>query len=137
MAFVVTDKHLSAMAAVSGELTEIFEDARYWWLGSVAIEKSDVYAGHAFRSWPRWRYGFNHPVKEGMRLRAQEFTRLDGRPAIGVVLEDPTEGEDIYVGWVRAERSAEAHEWLSKLNAELERLFQLWAAAGKPGATSK
>lgn len=129
------DEHdLVAMAKVAPEIEGLKETASEWWLGLVGVDKSEAYATRAPQTWPRWRDGFNRPVRATMRFRAVRFERAGGGAAVAIILTVPEDDRELWVGWVRGEREAEVVAWVAKLNAELERLHDLWVAAGRPGA---
>ena len=128
----ITREDLVAMAKVAPELDELGETASEWWLGFFGVDKAEAYARVASTTWPRWRDGFSYNVTDTMRLRTEPFAAPDGRPAVGIILTVPEEGYEKYLGWVAGERLERAQQWVDKLNAELDRLRALWAAAGKP-----
>jgi len=124
------------MANLEPELRGIQERAGDWWLGWYAINKSESYAARAATTWPRWRKaGFSHPATApGLAFRAERFTKADGSSALGIIADDPDAGEQVWIGWVSAEREQEADDWVRCFNAEILELQRLWNEAGRVGA---
>jgi hypothetical protein len=125
---------LVVMAKVAPEIEGLKQTAAEWWLGLVGVDKSDGYAVRAQQTWPCWRDGFSHPVQPTMRFRTEAFERAGGGAGIAVILRVPEDDRELWVGWVRGEREGDVKVWVAQMNAELQRLYELWTAAGRPGA---
>jgi hypothetical protein len=129
----ITEADLVTMATVWPELEGLRETDDEWVLGMFYLDRSRAYAARTPKTWPQYRTGYAFPVRARMRVRTQPFVLASGTPGVGVVVENPDDDEEIYVGWVKAERAAEAIQWVATLNDEIQRLIVSWEEAGAPG----
>ena len=126
------DDHV-LMAKVTPSLRDLSSTDGEWWLGGISVQKLAVYADEATKTWPRFRIGYSHPVAPDVHFRVDAFQRVTGEAAYGVVLVEPSEHDETWVGWVEGHRGDDVKKWVDFLNAELRKLYELWAKHGYAG----
>ncbi len=127
---------LAAMSKVAPEIARLGQTDSKWWLGLFGLDQSSSYRERASWTWPRWRDPTSNPVTATMRLQVRAFQRDSGEQAIGVVLAVPEEDLEQYVGWASHPRADQVQSWVDFVNNEIEALWSLWDAAGRPRGDS-